>query len=225
MSAHGGLVGPPTTQGPVNEVEYWVEINLVAELKDQDTVLLEVLRPYVQRLRKSRTLITWHFFREPEIRFRIRVRSKDARIRENRMLSEIAKSLVKKRLVSEWHFGSHGEKGEIYIGEEDRYGKNGWKVTQEYIERGAETALDLLELKRKSRLENPLWARGLGNPWEGGDRNPWREKKDNPLVYHWSRYVHLFTNQMGLSIDEETRLCRKQAERYNRVSKELGIKW
>lgn len=225
MSGHGGPIRPPTTQRQVTEVEHWVEINLMAELEDQDAILLEVLRPYVRRLRESRALVTWHYFREPEIRFRIRVRSKEARTRESKTLSGIAKSLVKKRLVSEWHFGNHGEKGEAYIGEEDRYGKNGWKVTQEYIERGAETALDLLELKRKSRLENPLWAPGLGNPWEGGDRNPWREKENNPLVYHWSRYVHLFSNQMGFDIDEETSLCGRQAEKYSHVSKELGIKW
>jgi hypothetical protein len=206
-------------------LEHWVEINLMAELEDQDDILLEALRPYVRRLRETRTLVTWHYFREPEIRFRIRVRSKKARTRESGTLARIAKSLARKRLVSEWHFGNHGERGEAYVGEEDRYGKNGWKVAQEYFERGAETALDLLELKRKSGLENPLWARGLGNPWEGGDRNPWREREEDPLVYHWSRYVHLFTNQMGFDIDEEARLCGKQAERYSRISKELGIKW
>ena len=201
MSGHDGIIRFPTTQGPATEMEHWVEINLMAELENQDDILLEVLKPYVRRLRESRALVAWHYFREPEIRFRIRVKNRKVRTRETKRLSRIAESLFKKRLVSKWHFGNHGERGEAYVGEEDRYGKNGWKVAQEYFERGAETALDLLELKRKSGLENPLWARGLGNPWEGGDRNPWREREENPLVYHWSRYVHLFTNQMGFDID------------------------
>ncbi len=206
-------------------MEHWIEINLMGGREEQDAVLLDVLRPYVRRLRESGNLLTWHYFREPEIRFRIRVRTEKARTKETAKLAGIAESLADKKLVSEWHFGNHGETRKDYVGEEDRYGKNGWRVAQGYFERGAETALDLLELRRKTRLENPLWARGLGNPWEGGGRNPWREREDDPLVYHWSRYVHLFSSQIGFDIDEESRLCRKQAERYSRISKEFGVKW
>ncbi len=206
-------------------MEHWVEINLSVELKDQDKILLEVLRPYVKELKKKKGLVTWHYFREPQIRFRLRLRNQALRRKEAKAVSALAESLKRKGLVSEWHFGSHGEKGKEYVGEEDRYGTNGWKVAQDYFNQGSETGLRLLELKRRSRLENPLWERGLGNPWEGGKRNPWREKVEDPLSYHWSRYVHLFTNQLGFGIDEETELCSRQAEKYRRVSKELGIKW
>jgi hypothetical protein len=221
----GELIRRMAATSQVARMEHWVEINLMAALEHQDAILLDVLRPYVRRLRESGNLLTWHYFREPEIRFRIRVRSKKARTRETANLAGIAESLAEKRLVSGWHFGNHGERGKDYVGEEDRYGKNGWRVAQEYFERGAETALGLLELWRRDRLENPLWARGLGNPWEGGDRNPWREREDDPLVYHWSRYVHLFSSQIGFDIDKESRLCRKQAQRYSRISKEMGVKW
>ena len=119
----------------------------------------------------------------------------------------------------------HGEEGRPYTGEEDRYGKNGWKVAQKYFEDGAETALRLLRLRRKSRLESPLWAKGTGNPWEGGEKNPWRDREENPLVFHWSRHVHLFSNQLGFDMEEEAQLSAKQSERYRRVSREFGIKW
>lgn len=60
------------------------------------------------------------------------------------------------------------------------------------LQEGRYTALDLLELRRKSLLENPLWGEGLGNPWRGVE--------NDPLAYHWSRYVHLFSNQLGFDM-------------------------
>jgi hypothetical protein len=144
---------------------------------------------------------------------------------EARAVSKIAKGLARRELVSEWHFGSHGEEGTKYVGEEDRYGANGWKVAQDYFRNGSETALRLLDLKRSSRLESPLWAKGKGNPWEGGERNPWREREEDPLVYHWSRMVHLSSNQLGFDMEKEAELCEKQTERYRRVTKEFGMRW
>lgn len=206
-------------------MEHWIEVNLGAAVEDQDAILLDVLRPHVERLKRTGELITWHYFREPEIRFRMRLRSKAAYRRQTIAISRLADSLKERGVVSEWHFGNHGEAGKEYTGEEDRYGKNGWLVSQDYFRNGSETALDLLELKRDSRLESPLWARGLGNPWEGGRRNPWREREEDPLVYHWSRLVHLFTNQLGFDMEKEAELCSKQSERYNRVMKEFGMRW
>jgi lantibiotic biosynthesis dehydratase-like protein len=206
-------------------MEYWIEINLNAEVASQDGILLDVLRPYVRRLERKGELLSFHYFREPEIRFRVRLKSGRTQLREKKNLTRIAESLVKKRLVSEWHFGNHGEKGVAYSGEEDRYGVNGWSVAQDYFRDGSETALRLLELKRHSRLESPLWARGLGNPWEGGGRNPWREREEDPLVYHWSRYVHLFSNQLGFNMEREADLCQKQSKRYRQVTKEFGLMW
>jgi hypothetical protein len=206
-------------------MEHWVEINLNADVKVQDQILLDVLSPYVRRLEKKGELLSFHYFREPEIRFRVKLRGTRARKREMANLSRIADQLIRRKLISEWHFGSHGEEGVEYVGEEDRYGVNGWKVTQDYIRQGSETALRLLELKRSSKLESPLWARGLGNPWEGGEQNPWRDVEEDPLVYQWSRFVHLFSNQLGFDMDAEVRLCEKQAERYRKVTREFGLKW
>lgn len=206
-------------------MEHWIEANLFADLKVQDRILLGTLKPYVEGLKRNGSLVTWHYFREPEIRFRVRLKSHRTMLAERTRIASIADSLKRRRLVSRWHFGNHGEEGSLYVGEEDRYGKNGWRVAQVYFNSGSETALSLLALKKDSKLENPLWAKGLGNPWEGGKRNPWREREENPLVYHWSRYVHLFTNQLGFDIDEEAKLSAKQSERYARISDEFGLKW
>jgi hypothetical protein len=206
-------------------MEHWIEVNLFAELADQDHILLDVLWPYVKRLERRRALLTWHYFREPELRFRIRMKTKASKRRQMRMISKIAGVMLKEKLVSKWHFGNHGDPGGEYSGEAERYGVNGWKVAQDYFRDGSETALRLLDLKRGSRLENPLWGEGLGNPWEGGDKNPWRDKIDDPLVYHWSRFVHLFSNQLGFGIEDEVALCSKQSEGYRRVVEEFGMRW
>jgi Lantibiotic biosynthesis dehydratase C-term len=205
-------------------MEYWVEVNLDAAVTVQDRILLDVLRPYVEGLERRSKLITWHFFREPEIRFRVRLKTAKERKKQVAAVSKMAESLRKKGLVEEWHFGNHGEAGNRYRGEADRYGRNGWKVAQKYFRDGSETALELLALKRESKLESPLWAKGLGNPWEGGEQNPWREREEDPLVYNWSRFVHLFTNQLGFDMEKEAELCAKQSERYKRVM-EFGMRW
>jgi len=49
--------------------------------------------------------------------------------------------------------------------------------------------------------------------------------RGEPHFYHWSRYVHLFTNQLGFDMDMESILCAKQSERYARISKDFGLKW
>jgi len=206
-------------------LEHWIEINLFARRRVQDEILLDILKPHVERLQDKGVLVTWHFFREPEIRFRVRLGNANSKTKELQALAKLANSLQKRRLISTWHFGNHGEKGLNYVGEEDRYGRNGWKVAQDYFNQGSEIALRLLALKKQNRLENLLWAKALGNPWEGGKRNPWRERLKNPLVYHWSRYVHLFTNQLGFGIKDEVKLCSRQAVRYRRVMKNFGMNW
>jgi Lantibiotic biosynthesis dehydratase C-term len=206
-------------------MEHWVEINLEVDIAAQDGILLDVLRPYAQKLESRGELVTYHYFREPEIRFRLRLKNNSSRRNQERALARIASSLVRKKLVSEWHFGSHGEKGSKYAGEEDRYGKNGWRAAQNYFRDCSDIALILLDLRRRSKLESPLWAKGLGNPWEGGNTNPWREKEEDPLIYHWSRFVHLFSNQLGFNIEKEAELCAKQAENYRRVAREFGMRW
>jgi hypothetical protein len=206
-------------------VEHWAEVNLDVPGEDQDRVLLDYLWPFAKRLDREGALVTFHYFREPEIRFRVRLRTRRRRDEEVKALAALARRLGGEGLLREWHFGDHGRKGRAYVGEEDRYGKHGWKVAQQYFRRGSETALALISLKRGGRLESPLWGRGLGNPWEGGKGNPWREKVDDPLAFHWSRYVHLFSNQLGFGMEKEAGLAEKQARNYRKVRAKFGMEW
>jgi thiopeptide-type bacteriocin biosynthesis protein len=142
-------------------MEQWVEVNLFAKQRVQNDILLDVLKPFVVNLRRRGVVVNWHFFREPEIRFRVRLKSKKAKVETDRKTAALAESLRERGLVSKWHFGGHGEKNRIYAGEEDRYGHLGWRIAQDYFNDGAEVALQLLSLKREGKLENPLWAKGL----------------------------------------------------------------
>ena len=206
-------------------MEHWVEVNLFGPRKFQDEILLITLRPYARRLDRRGVLLTFHYFREPEIRFRVRLKSSGEMRRQAAAIAAIARTLEGKGMLSKWSFGSHGQEGVAYVGEEDRYGKMGWKVAQEYFRAGSETALSLLALESESLLENPLWGEGLGNPWEGGESNPWMGQRLGPLEFHWSRYVHLFSNQLGFDIPSEVELCARQAATYKRVHREVGMEW
>jgi len=219
------LNGSGTRVVPLKSSEHWIEINMSANLADQDNILLERLRPYVRRLERRKEMVSFHYFREPEIRFRVRLKDKRTKEKQKKAVGALAGRLVKDGIVSEWHFGNHGEPGREYVGEDDRYGERGWQIAQKYFQHGSEVALELLASKKQGLLESPLWAKGPGDPWEGGVENPWREREDDPLLYHWSRYVHLFTNQLGFDIDRESALCAKQGERYARISKEFGLRW
>lgn len=204
-------------------MEHWVEINLFADLGVQDDILLGVLWPHVKRLRRKGALLSFHYFREPEIRFRMRLTTELEMRAQERKLGEIAERLKRRGLVSKWNFGDHGAADKRYVGEEDRYGKNGWLVAQRYFEEGAEAALGLLDLKRKSKLENVLQSKSKDTwGWKGSDE--WRARTEDPVVFHWSRRVHLFTNQLGYNIEDEAELCSRQAERYRQVASQ-GVRW
>jgi hypothetical protein len=48
---------------------------------------------------------------------------------------------------------------------------------------------------------------------------------EDPLAFHCSRHTHLFTNQLGFSIEDEVRLTERQAAKYRKVAEEQGMKW
>jgi hypothetical protein len=198
--------------------EFWIEVNIDTPVEKQDELLLESLVPFLDTY--EGIWLTWHFFREPELRFRIRAKDKLA-------LSMMKRSLTKglDGLGLKWWYGRHGVKGKQYYGEEDRYGKYGWLVAQDYFHDGAKTALRLIRFKRWGELESPLWSKGKGNPWEGGSKNPWKEREEDPMLFNWSRIVHLISNQMGFNMEKEAELCAKQSKRYKQLVEEQGLTW
>jgi hypothetical protein len=173
----------------VHDVEAWTEINIVTRRDLDRAVLLDVVDPLVHD-ELGDEIETWFFFWEPELRLRIRWRDSN-RIAENR--DRVAASLDRARSIRRWYEGAHGEEGETYAGEAEHYGEDAWPRIQKDWMNGSELALLLSKLERDGALTR---------------------SRD----YHWQRHVHLFTNQLFGSWEDEIALCLRQAIGYIRLS-------
>jgi hypothetical protein len=170
-------------------VETWTEVNLVTPRELDRSVLVDVVDPLVHDDLVDE-IETWFFFWEPELRLRIRWRDPE-RSHENR--DRLAASLDRARSVRRWYEGAHGEEGKTYVGEAEHYGAQAWPRIQKDWMNVSELALLLAKLERRGELTRP---------------------RD----YHWQRHVHLFTNQLFGSWEDEIALCLRQAIGYIRLS-------
>jgi hypothetical protein len=127
---------------------------------------------------------TWFFFWEPELRLRVRWRRAAS--------AGSAEAALKAHLDAlgvEWWEGAHGERGRRYEGEAEDYGTEVWQLVQKDWMSASRLALAFAELEPAGRLTRT------------------RE-------YHWSRRVHLFSNQVFGDWPSEVRLCLAQARWY-----------
>jgi hypothetical protein len=172
-------------------MEPWTEVNLVIRRPLDRAVLVDVVDPLVHG-ELGEEIETWFYFWEPDLRLRIRWRDPD-RVDDNRgRLAESLDRAKKARHVRRWYEGAHGEKGKTYVGEAEHYGDEVWPRIQKDWMNGSELALLFAKLEREDRLTRP---------------------RD----YHWQRHVHLFTNQLFGSWDDEIELCLRQAIGYIRL--------
>jgi len=170
-------------------MEAWTEVNLVTRRPLDRDVLVAVVDPLVHD-ELGGEIETWFFFWEPDLRLRIRWRDPE-HVDENR--GRLATSLDRAGSIRRWYEGAHGEEGKTYAGEAEHYGEDVWPGIQKDWMNGSELALLVLKLERESRLARP---------------------RD----YHWQRHVHLFTNQLFGSWEDEIALCLRQALGYIRLS-------
>src|SRR5262249_26371821 len=170
-------------------MEIWTEVNLVTQRELDSSVLLDVVDPLVHH-ELGGEIETWFFFWEPELRRLILWRDPGP-LAEN--CARLATRLDRARSIRRWYEGAHGEEGRTYAGEAEHYGADVWPQIQKDWMNGSELALLLLRLERDGTLTRP---------------------RD----YHWQRHVHLFTNQLFGSWDDEIELCLRQALGYIRLS-------
>ncbi len=172
-------------------MEAWIEVNLVpVRLMDQD-LLVELVDPLVHE-ELGEEIETWFFFWEPELRLRIRWREPERATEHRRTLSAVLDSWKVKGQVEDWYEGSHGARGETYVGGADHWGVEAWPRIQKDWMNGSELALTIIKLERAGRLTRP---------------------RD----YHWKRHVHLFTNQLVGPWEAEIELCLQQALAYTKM--------
>jgi len=113
-------------------------------------------------------IISWHFLYEPAIRFRIRVSNEDDK---KEVVDIIEKELSDQKwinIIDKYEFGSHGEIGKVYSGEQELYGNRGWDIMQTFLETGSIIALYILE-------------KGV----------------EKPIDFYASRFLHCLMNQLG----------------------------
>lgn len=173
-------------------METWIEVNLDTRRPLDPAVLVDVVDPLVHD-ELGDEIVTWFFFWEPELRLRIRWRDPE-RVDENR--GRLAASLDRAkeaRSIRRWYEGAHGEEGGTYVGEAEHYGEEAWPRIQKDWMNGSELAVLFSKLERAGDLTRP---------------------RD----YHWQRHVHLFTNQLFGSWEDEIALCLRQAIGYIRLS-------
>ena len=169
----------------------WIEINVGISRYDRDTMLGLFFKLVDSLVTKFKGLAkegsSWHFLWESNpwpSTLRLRFYGDEETIdRIKQEFERLWSSLKASRpdLLVDYCYGSHGECGEEYVGEEDTYGSEGWKLVKKMLNFGAETALKLIK-----EHENM------------GRSKEFRE----PLDVYVDRYVHLFLNQMYPLTDE-----------------------
>jgi hypothetical protein len=177
-------------------VESWIEVNIVPTSERDARLLTETVPDLVHELFKDE-IETWFFFWEPELRLRIRWRSAD---RSDEYRSRLATHLDAVRAagrILDWYEGAHGRRRESYQGESETYGEEVWPSIQKDWMNGSELAVDLSRLRARGELSQPL-------------------------AFHWSRHVHLITNQLFGTWDAEIELCLQQALGYLRHLRSAG---
>lgn len=169
----------------------WMEVNIAARADERVRLLLDLVDPLVHEHLAGRVR-TWFYFWEPELRLRIRwtdpAQADGAR-------AEVAALLDRAKVdgnIRDWFEGSHGVRGEVYPGEGDLYGDDVWELTASDWMSGSELALAIVRLDAERALTQPP-------------------------EFHWSRRVHLFSNQLWL---DEIALCLRQAHGY--LGRDLG---
>ena len=170
--------------------EAWTEVNIAPARALDESVIADYIDDLVH-VRIADAIAVWFWFWEPALRLRLRWKDAD-RVDEHRAtLAEILDTWHADGVIESWYEGAHGNKGETYVGEADNYGEEIWPRLQLDWMHSSELALAVIKLDREGRLTKP---------------------RD----YHWTRRVHLFTNQVFQTWEAEVELSLRQAVGYAR---------
>jgi Lantibiotic biosynthesis dehydratase C-term len=163
----------------------WIEVNIPARPDERVRLLLEIVDPLVHE-HLAGQVETWFYFWEPELRLRIRWADAHHADSGRAQLADFLDQANADGKLEEWYEGSHGARSEVYRGEAELYGSEVWELTANDWMSGSELALAMV----RSDADGVL---------------------TQPRDFHWSRRVHLFSNQLWL---DEIALCLRQAHGY-----------
>lgn len=173
----------------------WTEVNIILHsTEDRIRVLFDIIEPLVHNKLDGR-IDTWffgHYSTPPPYHLRVRILWRnEAGVSEGKNdLSDYLDNQKSNGSIADWYEGCDGERGQRYVGEDDRFGVEMWKVTYKLWGCQSEFALALLKNESEQSLSK------------------------QPFVWHWDRALHLFTNRLFLGIGDEIYLTLRQAGGY-----------
>lgn len=165
-----------------DEEEWWVEVEITPKAgtqEENDDILLLLYDDFLAHKRQK--IESWHFFREPTLRFRIEFVSKEDR---DSTAAELKNFLDSIELIAEHYFARHGERiesfDEGYAGEYDQY-RRMWPYQRKLWEWGSEMTVESIKESK-----------------EIGGNDPSRE-------HQLERIFHLLSNQLLPGYEENKR--------------------
>ena len=170
----------------------WLEVNLNAASPQQLQALpLAIVDPLIHQVLAGSWRAWFYslYLDSQTCQLRLRVLWQESATADHEKVATFLNVAQGDGLIVDWYPGSQGERGKTYPGEADDYGPEMWPVTYQNWMSGCEMALVIL----KHRTEGTL---------------------SKPLEYHWSRRLHMFTNPLGLTLQQEVQLCVMQARGY-----------
>jgi len=183
----------------------WVEVNIEPMSYEQrERLLLDVVDPLIHETLAGR-VDAWHYFWEPALRLRVHWQWPTQE--DCALLTEFLDAAKADGKLADWGKGGHGEPGQTYPGEAQKFGADIWPYTYRHWTTGCELALALA----KRDPDNALTERSADGP----DDSTLRE-------FHWIHAVHLFSNPLGLSHLDEGRWCLRHAWNQLVIANQFG---
>lgn len=146
----------PETPDLLVETEWWIEVEITPRGGKQevnDDILLLLYDEFLSYKRENIT--SWHFFREPTLRFRIELINKETR---DNVAVELETFLDSIELVEDHYFAKHGQRIENfddgYSGEFDQY-KRMWQSQKKIWEWGSEMTVEAIKERKETGTNDP----------------------------------------------------------------------
>jgi hypothetical protein len=164
----------------------WIETNIYTNKESQvNDVLVNFVKPYIDNLYNSINRISWHYFREPHIVFRIYGEDETIKIVKEEL--ELLLNTFERNEPEIYYrhfFGAFCKEGDEYKGEAELYGEDAWELCYKRWETGSNLALQLLS-------KEPI----------------------KSIPFHYTRDIHLFENQLGFEYSDAITIYMKWVKR------------
>jgi hypothetical protein len=128
----------------------WIEVNIDVLIDDR-YFLIDL---YDNIIKCNQDFIeSWHFFREPYIRFRVECKDENSKELMKSKLQEYLKKAREMKSVKNWYYGNHGRPNKDYIGEHEFYGLEGFEIHKKIWEYQSELAVLRYRQEKEGRIE------------------------------------------------------------------------